>query len=157
MKLYEITAEIRKILSNVDENGELLPGMFEAFAELNLAKEEKLENTALYYKEILAEAEAIKKEEGVLKQRRKVKENQAENLKAYIDMNLEGQALETARVKLSYRKSTSVHITDEHIIPSDYKEKQPDKIVKSLISKGLKQGIKIPGAELQERQNLQIK
>ena len=87
----------------------------------------------------------------------KTKERQAESLKAYIDLNLEGQELETARVKLSYRKSTSVYIKNEKIIPKDYKEKQPDKILKALISKALKSGIKIKGAELQEKQNLQIK
>ena len=63
MKLYELTQGIREILSNVDENGELMPGMFEAFADMNLQKEVKIENTALYYKELLSEAEAIKAEE----------------------------------------------------------------------------------------------
>lgn len=157
MKLYELTQGVKEILSNVDENGELMPGMFEAFADMNLQKEVKIENTALYYKELLSEAEAIKAEERSLYERRKTKERQAESLKAYIDLNLEGQELETARVKLSYRKSTSVYIKNEKIIPKDYKEKQPDKILKALISKALKSGIKIKGAELQEKQNLQIK
>ena len=40
----------------------------------------------------------------------KQKERQAESLKAYIDLNLEGQELETARVKLILQENQHQYI-----------------------------------------------
>lgn len=157
MKLYEIEREIREVLEQVDENGELLEGAFERFMELKVEESVKIENTALFYKELIAEARAIKAEEEALSARRKARENEAMRIKTYLDMNLAGNKFESARVVLSYRKSQAVNILDEDAIPKNYREPQPDKILISEISKALKAGENIPGAVLAVSQNLQIK
>lgn len=157
MKLYEIEKEIREVLEQVDEDGVLQEGAFERFQELKVAEAVKIENTALFYKELIAEAKAIKAEEQLLQARRKAKENHAINLKNYIDLNLAGAKFETSRVVLSYRKSVAVNILDETAIPMNFREKQPDKILKAEISEALKSGKEVSGAVLVENQNLQIK
>lgn len=96
--------------------------MFEQIAELKIAEHEKIENTALYYKNLTAEAKAIKEEEDSLRARRKSKENLADKIKGYLDLNLAGQRYESSRVVLSYRKSTAVNVEDENLIPAGYRK-----------------------------------
>jgi len=157
MKLYEIEKEIREVLEQVDENGELLEGAFERFMGLKVEESVKIENTALFYKELIAEARAIKAEEEALSARRKARENEATRIKTYLDMSLAGSKFESARVVLSYRKSSAVNILNEDAIPQNFREPQPDKIMKAEIKKALNSGMNIPGAVLIENQNLQIK
>ena len=59
-------------------------------------------------------------------------------------------------VAVSYRKSTAVEITDLDALPFAYTvtEIKPDK---ERIAAALKNGETVPGAELVERNNIQIK
>lgn len=66
--------------------------------------------------------------------------------------------VENPRVNLSFRKSTSTEIIDEASIPSEYiKTKIVDSIDKTAIKKALQDGKAVLGAQLVEKQNLQIK
>ena len=68
------------------------------------------------------------------------------------------EKIETATLKLSFRKSEAVNITDERLIPDDFLiTKTVVDISKTKIKDALKVGIDVPGAELVTRQNLQIK
>ena len=49
MKLYEINHEIEMILESIDE--ELTDEQFQALTDLEMKREEKIENTALYIKQ----------------------------------------------------------------------------------------------------------
>lgn len=160
MKLYEINYEIENLLNMVDENGEMPDGVFEAISQLSMFENEKVDNIGCYVKSLLSEAQAIKDEKDKLYQRQKTKENQADRLKAFLNnyMVQNGKTkFETPRCVISFRKSTAVNITNEDLIPKEFKEAQPDKILKSEIKEALKEGKSIPGAELSENQNLQIK
>ena len=80
MTLYEIDEQI---LGCVDsETGEIIDE--EKLAELNIAFDEKVENIALWIKNLLSEAEAIKQEKLKLGDRQKAAENKAESLKKYL-------------------------------------------------------------------------
>ena len=85
MTLYEINAELEKLIANsIDpETGELMidPEQIDA---LNMARDEKIEQTALYIKNLKAEADAIKTEIDNLKARHDAAKNKAERLTAYI-------------------------------------------------------------------------
>lgn len=160
MTLWQIDERINKILENDfyidEETGEVfLP---ENLDELDVERTEKIENIALYIKNLKSEAEAIKSEVDNLKSRADVKKKKAERLTDYLDKILGGEKLETSKVALSYRKSTSVKIENEEIIPDEFMtiktEKKPNK---TAIAKLLKNGETVVGCELVEKQNLQIK
>lgn len=160
MKLYEIKNDLREVLDLVsnEESGELYTDTLES---LQLEFEDKAEGVALYIKELNAEAEAIKAEENVLSERRKAKENKAEKLKQYLSNNMMEvgvKKIDTSKVALSFRKSTAVSITNEKDIPEAYTEiVKTAKIDKKAIGDAIKSGQVVPGAELVENMNLQIK
>ena len=67
MTLYEINAEIASLVD--EETGELLD--YDRFADLQMERDAKIENMALWVKDLDAEAAAIKAEETALAERRK--------------------------------------------------------------------------------------
>lgn len=161
MSLYEIDKALLECIDT--ETGEILD--FNRLDELQLAREAKLENIALYIKNLQADAEAIREEEKALAERRKAKENKAASLKEYLSKALDGNTFETAKVSLSFRKSTVTDITDEFSVV-EYLEKNHiekgltyslPKISKAVVGELLKAGQEIPGAVLQEKSNIQIK
>ena len=158
-KLFDIEEDIRQALDNleVDEDGCINPESFAKLEELKEERERKLENVALYYKETLIEVDALEAEAKKLSERARIAKKQADGLKMYLLSSLNGEALKTARVALSYRKSTSVSVNEE-ILPKKYflkkVEVKPDKIA---ITEALKNGEHIEGAELVEKTNLIIK
>lgn len=157
LTLYELDhAILTTIYQGLDEDGCITDEAIHTLDDLKMARETKLENCGLVYKSLTAEAKALREEEIALAERRRRKESNAERLKAYIDNSLAGEGLETARIKYSYRKSTSVQINDEAELPSDYWKVQatPDK---TKLRDALKSGVLVPGAELVTNQNLQIK
>lgn len=157
MNLYELNEAIAKYEMQFDEEtGEWLNE--DELTELNIAKEEKIESICLWIKNLLAEASAIKSEEENLKKRREAKENKAESLKKYIASYLNGEKFETPRVRVSFRKSEKIEITDESLIPEAYmKIEVVRKPVKDLIKKAIKGDIKVEGAKLISNQTVSIK
>ena len=164
MKLYEIT-ELFMRFANMVENGEIEEdAIADTLESIEGELEEKADNIACLIKSWQAEAEAIKAEEKALAERRKVKENQINNLKGYISSTMQtlGKTkIETARNVLSFRKSTALYISNEEWFMQKYPELVKTEIVKSIPKKEvtdlLKAGKKFVGAELVEKQNLQIK
>ncbi len=165
MNLYQINAQLNAVLEGgivVDEEtGEILFDE-ENIEALQLALDEKLEGCALYLKNLEAEAAAIKDEETRLAARRKTKERKAERLKEYVrDVMADHGAnfrLETPKAALSLRKSESVAITDQALIPKEFlRVKEDVKADKAAIKKALKNGQDVQGVCLVENLNLQVK
>lgn len=160
MNLYELKEEYLKTLDSIEvdeETGEVL-GM-DLVDLLDGAFEEKAESVALYIKELLSDAKAIREEEKALADRRAAKERKAEALKDYLAntlLALGKQKLETPKVALGFRKSTVVEISDESLIPAEFIKVKPS-VDKAGVKAALKDGAFIPGAELKDQQNLQIK
>lgn len=160
MTLYEIDAAI---MACVDaETGEIVD--FDQLDKLTMAREEKLENIALYIKALEAEAAAIREEEKSLAARRKVKENKAVRLREYLATALGGQPFETARVALSFRSSQALKVTDP-VALLDYLEDNYDDCLSykaptvrlDAVKLLIKRGVVVPGAEIETRNNLQMK
>lgn len=151
--LYEINEEI---LNCVDtETGEIIDP--EKLSQLQMDFDDKVEGIALWIKDLLSDAAAIKAEKDKLNERQKVCENKAKNLKEYLSGFLAGQKFKTPRVAISYRKSESVNVSDIWKIPDDYlkyKDPEPDK---TAIKAAIKSGQIIDGAEIVVNQNIQIK
>lgn len=151
--LYEINEEI---LNCVDtETGEIIDP--EKLSQLQMDFDDKVEGIALWIKDLLSDAAAIKAEKDKLNERQKVCENKAKNLKEYLSGFLAGQKFKTPRVAISYRKSESVNVSDIWKIPDDYLKNKDPELDKTKIKSALKAGVSIPGVELIENRNIQIK
>jgi len=162
MRLYEINAELEKLID--PETGEIAD--IELFEHLAMERSTKIENIALWIKNLESDAESLQAEEKKLKERRVSAENNAERLHDFLSgMLSDGEKFETPRVKLSWRKSESVKI----LIPEEdfiawakkvnddllsYKEPTINKVE---IKKRLNAGEAITAATLLQSNNLQIK
>lgn len=152
--IFEIDSEIMNCVD--PETGEIIdPEKLEA---LQIERESKIENVALWIKNLRYEAQNLKAEKESLADRENAAKRKIESLEAYLETALAGQGFETPKVKISFRKSKAVVITDESKLPEIYirtkVEKSPDKIA---IREALKTNLNIPGAILAEKTNMQIK
>nr|DAT52211.1 MAG TPA: resistance protein [Caudoviricetes sp.] len=158
--LYEINEQILRCVKDGDmvvdtETGEVIDAA--ALDALQMARDEKLTNIGKWILDLKADAKAIREREISLAERRKAKENKAEQLMDYMNMILAGKKFECADFKASYRKSQAVEVTDAEKIPAPYLIIQEPKVDKAGIKKALKAGEEVPGAKLVERNNLSIR
>ena len=152
--LYEIEDDI---LGCVDtETGEIIDS--EKLDALEMEREKKIEAVILWRKDLLAEAEAVKKEADVLTKRAKSCENKAEQLKNYISYALNGEKFKTDRCSVSYRKTSGVVLDDIYKVSTkfwgDIKESW---ISKTKIKEAIEKGETVEGAHIEERQSINIK
>lgn len=160
MRLFEINEAIENLVDH--ETGEILD--FDQFEQLQMAREEKIENMALWIKDLRSDAEQLKAQKVLFALREKAYSNKADKLEDYLSRMLEGNKFETIKCQLSFRKSQAVEITSEELLikygleidDSILKYRDPD-INKEELSKRLKLGDVIPGATLINHLNLQIK
>lgn len=157
MTLYEIDAAINEFFaSHIDPDTGEVTGL-EELEQLQIDRQKKIENIALYYKNILADADAIKREKIKLADRQKRAETKAENLKNYLAYRLNGEKFESARVAVTYRKSEGLVIDTEREIPSEYLIPQEPKVDKTALKRAIKRGAEIAGVTVETRQNIQVK
>lgn len=152
MNLYEINQEIMTCWD--EETGEILD--VQRFDALQLALEDKLEGIGCYIKNLEAEAAALKAEEQAFAARRKRAENKAASLKNYLSGYLQGCPFETLRVKVSFRKSESLDISEAAAIPEEYLKYSVD-VNKADLKAAVKAGLVLDGVQLVQRNNIQIK
>jgi len=162
MVLYAVKQEYDDLLRLVEDVAEGNDGVIpdELSDQLDAIEGEwrdKVTNCARAYKNMVAEAEAIRNEERTLATRRHSLENRAEWLKNYIGMNVTtGEAFSAPSVDIKWRKSEVVEILNADEIPNDYCKivREPSK---SAIKTALKAGGAVAGATLVEKNNIQIK
>lgn len=161
--LYEINSQIEQVWgAAVDpDTGEVInEEALQELEQLGMQREEKLENLALFYKNLSAEAEALKAEKMRLAARQAAAEKKAEGIKKYIAESMDsagGEKIKTSKVAIGWRKSESVQINAGAFLPDEYltyKEPEPNK---AAIKKALKAGTSIDGATLVTTNNIQIK
>lgn len=167
MKLYEIANEYLEFMEAV-ENGDIPEDCIEDTLE-GIAYEikAKVDNIACLLKNLDAEMVAIMTEEKRLAERRKAKERAYDRLKDYLSntlLKLDMKKVETARNKVSFRKSESVEIADEEAFigwasthRDEFLKYSTPTIDKTLVKQALKADEDIIGATLVSKQNIQIK
>ena len=152
MNLYEID---QAIFSCIDpETGEIAD--YEAFERLQMEKDRKIENVALWYKNLVAEAAALKAEEKAFAERRKAAENRAERLKGFLDTVLQGSPVKTTKFTVSYRKSEQTVVDDLQLIPEKFLRRADPTADKSALKAAIKGGEEIPGVHLETVRNISI-
>lgn len=81
-----------------------------------------------------------------------------DNFINFLMQSFQKDKLETNLYKISYRKSESVEIINEEMIPQEFmKEKTTVAPDKTAIKEALKNWAEVPGATIKVNQNLQIK
>lgn len=151
------------ILACIDaETGEVIDT--EKLDALNMEREAKIEGVALWVKSLDAEAAAIREEEKMLADRRRAKENRAARLREYLATALGGQPFETARVRMSYRSSAALKVTDTEALMVWLEKNHDDclsykspSILLDKVKRLIRCGIAVPGCEMETRNNLQLK
>jgi hypothetical protein len=152
--LYEINKSILNCL-DVDTGEIIDPDRLEA---LCMEKDQKIENIALWIKNLQADALAYKAEKEAFEARQKAAENKVESLKRYLAEALKGEKFSSTKCAVSFRKSEKVEIEDECLIPREFlTETTTYKPNRTAIKYAIKAGQKINGCELVESLNAQIK
>ena len=155
MTLYEIDKRVIDLID--DETGEIIDSNLNTFDELMMERNNKIENVALWIKNLRADAEAYKAEAQAFVDRKKAAERKIESLTRLLEITLRGRKFKTERVQIGYRKSDSVQIDKNAKLPDEYlrfREPEPDK---AALKKALKDGVEIEGAWLEEKLNMQVK
>lgn len=155
MNLFEIDRAITECID--EETGELFDE--EKFENLSMKLEDKLEGTGCWIKNLQAQAAALKAEEIAFKERRAVIERKAESVKKYLTAYLQGRPFETAKVKISFRKSETLEVAEgiEASLPEEYlRFKQPE-VNKAELKKAVKAGKEFDGVKLVTKENISIK
>lgn len=163
MKLFDIDERLAACVKLdesrvVDtESGEIID--LEAIAALEMERDKKIENLGCWYKNLLAEAEALKAQKNAFAEREKAKKAKAESLKGFLGRYLSGKKFETAKVAMSFRKSEAVEFDAKCIgdVPEEFLKFKDPELDKVAVKKAIKAGETVPGCELVARQNLQIK
>lgn len=162
--LYEINNDFIQVLENgflVDEETGEITFQEDALNDLDLEFSQKVDNIACYIKDIESLNQAIKDEKKALDERLKVNDRKVENLKKYVSSSLKMRdmnKLETARNKITFRKSKSVNVINESLLADEYfTEKITKTVNKTAIKKAIESGLTVDGAEIKENRNVVIK
>ena len=153
MKLYEID---EAILSCIDtETGEILDA--DKLNALQIEREKKIENVALWIKNLKSDAEALKAEKQAFADRQKAAENKAESLKKWLTEALAGEKFKSTRVAVSFRKTKSVQVEDIWKLDDSFVKYAEPTADKAAIKKAIEAGQEVAGATLVENVSCSVK
>lgn len=160
MKLYEISDAIRAALDHIDvdpETGEILNA--DNLHAVEAEASEKIEATALYLRELDAEAKAAKDEADRMIARVKSMQKRSDYLKSMLLDALHATGkVKTARVTVSIRTTKAVEIAEGADLPEAYTTvKTTVSPNKTAIKDALSAGIEVPGCHIEERESVQIR
>ena len=154
--LYELTDALKNFELDIDEDtGEILNS--DELDALELERDTKIENIALWIKNLVSDAEAYKREKDNFNAKEKAAKNKADRLKAYLEAVLAGDKFKSDRVIISYRKSESLNIEDGAEVPALYLKEVAPTVDKMALKEAIKEGAVIDGVTIVEKQNMQIR
>ena len=153
MTLYEIDQQLMDCIDL--ETGEIIDA--EKLNALQMERNEKIENVALWIKDLKAEIDALKAEKQAFADRQKSAERTLESLNRWLTSALAGEKFKTTKVAVSFRKTKSVQIDnvldlDENFLR--YKDPEPDK---KAIKEAIEAGQSVKGAQLVENTSISVK
>lgn len=160
MKLYEISDAIRAALDHIDvdpETGEILSA--DALHAVEAEAAEKIEATALYLRELDAEAKAAKEEADRMLARVKSMQKRSDYLKAMLlnALHVTGK-VKTARVTVSIRTTKAVEVSEGADLPEAFQTvKTTVSPNKTAIKQALLDGVEVPGCHLEARESVSIR
>ena len=162
MNIFNIQSEYQQLVNQLIENqGELTPEL-ELALQINKDNfHSKSENYGYITKQFDGEIDIIDNEIKRLQQAKKTREKTIERLKDTIELAMltfDIDKIETPLIKISFRKSESVEVTDVNELPNEFKViKLTETADKLKIKDALKSGMFIEGCSIKTNRNLQIK
>ena len=155
--LYDIDAKIMECMANcIDpDTGEITN--IEQLEALQMERQTKLENVALYIKNLKADAAIYKAEKQAFAERQAAAEKRAESLSEWLKKALDGQKFKTEKAEVNFRKTQKVEILDIWDLNEDllkYSDPTPDK---AAIKRAIKAGEEVKGAKLVDDISMTIK
>lgn len=162
MNLFEIDAEISACvkLENSDgfvnvETGELID--MAALDGLKMERDNKVRNIACWIKNLQSDEEQLAEQEKIFRDRKNATKRKREQLESYLASFLNGRKWSNKEVRVLWRTSEAVEITDMKKLSSYYlRFKEPD-VNKTLLKADLKAGVVLPGAELVKKNNMSVR
>lgn len=151
--LYEIDTQITECFDA--DTGELLDA--EKLENLMIEKENKLENVALWIKNLKADAAMYKAEKTAFAERQAAAERKAESLTMWLKNALDGKKFKTEKAEINFRKTQKVEVLDIWELNEDfvkYSDPTPDK---AAIKRAIKAGEDVKGAKLIDDISMTIK
>lgn len=160
MSIYNITDDFSQIMAEIESNGgEISPEIDEKLQINQFNLIEKTTNYVHVIKTLDSECDIIDIEIKRLQELKKQRSNFTQSLKDRLKNAMQAMELteiKTALNKINFRKSESVEIIDESILPNNVLIYEP-KIDKKKIKEIIKNGGQVFGAKIVENKNLQIK
>lgn len=155
--LYEIDEKILECMTNcIDpDTGEIIDS--EQLEALQMERQTKLENVALYIKNLKADAAMYKAEKQAFAERQAAAERKAESLTEWLKKALDGQKFKTEKAEVNFRKTQKVEVIDIWELNEDfvkYSDPTPDK---AAIKRAIKSGEDVKGAKLIDDISISIK
>ena len=167
MKTYDIKKEffaIQELLETDEydeETGELIDNtetLKQLLLEIEDERDNKADNIAYLIKEAIDTENTLKLEIERLSERKKMFIRQQESLKNLLSYLLNGEKLKTDKFTYSFRKTQSVKILDEALIPAEFlnvtEKVTPDK---KKIKEALANFEEVAGAEIELKTTLGVK
>lgn len=159
--LFDITSEYKRIAEElIESGGEVSPELEERLQLTQNNLQEKAVNYSYIIKQSEYEVDIIDAEIERLMKMKKSRQKAVENLKERLSDAMQHFGIDEIKsptMKLSFRKSETIEITDEKLIPVKFLIEQPAKVSKSAIKDAIKSGESVNGAFVQINYNLQIK
>lgn len=170
MTLYDIDSKILSFIENGfvldEETGEIFDT--DAFVEeLEDERSKKIENIALYIKNLVSDIEEIKKAKANLNDLQQSKQKRIDRLKAAIEASFKihgERKFEGTFAKISLRSSAAVNIENEQDF-IEWARKNADDLLtykeptvsKSAVKNALDSGRDLPGVSIESKNNVLIK
>jgi hypothetical protein len=156
--LFNIDAELFQVYNEIENNGGEMTPDLEAALEISEAERlTKGEGYVYVIKQLKSQSELLKAEAKRLLEIAKQYENSADKLADRLLQSViaHGQ-IKTAFVTISSRKSKSVHLTDEKLLPAEFLriKTEPNK---TAIKEALESGQEVQGALIVENYSLNIR
>lgn len=159
--LYKLNESYKNILDKIlFENVENEEELITELAKIEIAVEEKAENTAIVLKDLEAQINKFREEEKRLSERRRTLENNVKYLKQNLEETMflqDKKKFKTEHFSFNIQKNApSVKITDEEKALERYK-KVVITIDKTKLRDDLKNGVILDYAELVQTESLRIR
>lgn len=161
--LFELAAEFRALADKLNDAELDSQTIADTLDGASGDLEEKIINTAKYYRNIDADADKIEEAAKQMMARAKTLRTHAGNIKQYLQSNMERAGLQKVPspwfVITLAQNPESVTVDDESAIPRDYFKEIPAsyQLDKTLVKQAIKDGHEVPGAHLSRGTSLRIK
>lgn len=177
MKLFDIDKQIEDVLNKltidpltgvlmesyeVDETTGEAVNLAEVLDELVATRDAKIRGIALYYLNLVSDANELEEQEKKFKARKDSCKKKAEKLKEFLSMYLNGEKKEFTECTIKFGKSKAVEVDSEFMNWAKEKGKEylrykEPEVDKTKIKEAINAGKTVEHASIVEKSNISIK